>query len=91
VRIDKTQGLGPQELPDAARSTAKSGKPAQPAGDVDGANLNLTTAALLRPAVDTPDVDTDAVEQARQLLKSGQLDSPDACLRAARNMLDKGI
>ncbi len=93
MRIDKTQNLGPQELPDPTRSTqaAKPVQVAAAAGDVDGANLDLQMAALQRQAAQTPDIDTDAVEQARQLLKSGQLDTPDAILRAARNMLNRGI
>jgi hypothetical protein len=93
VRIDKAQHLGPQELPDARSAFNKANRPAGPAaaGEVDGANLDLKTAGLLQQAADVPAVDLDAVERARQLLKSGQLDTPEACLRAARNILDRGI
>jgi len=37
------------------------------------------------------DVDLQAVAEARDLLASGQLDTPDAARRAAQALLDRGI
>jgi hypothetical protein len=37
------------------------------------------------------DVNKQAVADARELLKSGKLDTPDAARRAAESMLDLGI
>jgi hypothetical protein len=93
VRIDKTNGYEPQGLPTSGRPTAKPGKPAA-AGvneDVDGAQIDLTSAALARQAASSADVNAAAVQEAKQLLQSGQLDTPEAIRRAAQAILTTGL
>jgi len=66
----------------------RSTKAGSEAGDelkVDGNLGELATQALA--AGD----DTAAVEEARKLIASGQLDTPDAALAAAKKMVELGI
>lgn len=47
--------------------------------------------AYVRKAVANEGVDMQAVAEAKKLLDSGQLDTPDAIARAAENLVTKGI
>lgn len=46
---------------------------------------------LIQAALSAPEVNAQAVEEARQALLSGQLDTPDAARRAAEHLLDLGL
>jgi hypothetical protein len=48
-------------------------------------------AALIARASEAPDVNLEAVEEARRLIAEGKLDTPEAARRAAENLLDFGI
>jgi hypothetical protein len=93
VRIDKTNGFEPQGLPPGGRPAAKPGKLASPTADeaVDGAQIDLTSSALVRQAAASADINAAAVQEARKLLQSGQLDTPAAIRRAAQAIIDTGL
>lgn len=80
--------LNPGQNGPAARSAAGK-SPLKTA--IDGCETPVPQAGLVLQAMAADEIRTDAVEQARQLLKSGQLDSPDAVRKAAQAMLDLGL
>jgi hypothetical protein len=55
------------------------------------ASLQIDCAALIKQATETPQTDANAIERARKLLSSGQLDSADNYKKAAENILRLGI
>ena len=61
-----------------------------PVGDAD-ASLQVRFGDLINQAKQSAETDTDAVREARRLLNSGQLTSPENIASAARNMLSFGI
>ncbi len=89
MRIDGAYNIGPQDLPGKSRGSAKSSKPAS-ADDV--ASL---FSSELKPYIDKaatePEVNQQAVTEAIRLIRSGQLDTPDAIRRAAQGLLLHGI
>lgn len=97
VRIEGTFGTEP--YPPAGGPNGK-GKP-EKAGDSvtsdkakDAARdllVSSTSAPLVRKAAAVDEVDLQAVEEARRALQAGELDTPDAVLRAARAILDLGL
>jgi len=91
VRIDGTY------RPDLTKLTEMPGEPAtagkSQAGPPQAAAPSAAKIdAQLQPYLDkvreNPDVDMEAVRSARKLLDEGQLDTPDAILRAAQAMVD---
>ena len=59
-------------------------------GDAD-ASLQADYASLIDQATQIPHTDTSAVQQAQQLLLSGQLESPENIQAAAENIVKFGI
>jgi len=57
-------------------------------GDV---SLQVNYASLINKATQIPQADTKAVQQARQVLLSGQLESPENIRAAAENIVNFGI
>ncbi len=76
--------LGKTSLP----SPEPANKPAQ--SDTD-ATLQVSFADLINKARESATADTNAVEEARELLLSGQLTSPENIRSAAGNILCFGI
>ena len=62
-----------------------------PASNQEDASLQVNYESLIEKAKQPPQEDTDAVQQARQLLLSGQLDSPENIRAAAENIITFGI
>ncbi len=62
----------------------------RPANDADAA-LHISFDDLIGKAKDSTEAQATAVEEARQLLLSGQLISPENIASAARNILTSGI
>jgi len=94
VRIEGTHGLEPQALPENAEPLPKPPASAEAGGEKAPADASPVPPACrpyVQAALAADDVDHDAVEAARKLLQSGELDTPEAILRAARAMLDKGV
>jgi hypothetical protein len=48
-------------------------------------------AAYVAKAKSSPEVNTDAVAEARRLMEAGLLDTPEAVLKAAQAIVDNGI
>jgi hypothetical protein len=55
------------------------------------ASLQLDYASFIDQAMQAPQTDTDAIQRARELLLSGQLESPENIRTAAENILELGI
>ncbi len=96
MRIENTYGFQPGRVDkkDAAGKTGKSGKSKPDAKVKQTAPEDLVSSEAqpwLEKLAALPDVRTDAVEAARQALANGELDTPDAAARAARNLLDGGL
>jgi hypothetical protein len=92
VRIDPTHGPEPHGLPEGKPASAK---PTRPAGAEEkptahSAELLATHKPYVRKAMEADEIDLQAVQEARKLLESGQLFSPEAVRRAARNLLEDG-
>ncbi len=68
---------------------------ANPAGSTDGddadASLRVSYASFMAAATESPEDDPQAVEAAKQLIESGQLDTADNIRQVAENILDSGI
>ena len=62
-----------------------------PAADVADATLQVRYGALVERAQQTPTDDAKAVERARQLLMSGELDNPENIRKAAENIVKFGV
>ncbi len=74
------------------QSASKQTDPAKaPLDNQVDASLQVDYASLVEKAILIPPENARAVEEARQLLLSGQLDSPDNIRQAAENMLEFGI
>jgi hypothetical protein len=56
--------------------------------DID---LQIDYASLLNKAVQSPQTDTEDIQRARELLASGQLESPENIRQAAENIIKFGI
>lgn len=94
MRIDGPENVGAHRLPDenipnppAAKSPDT--RAAQPDSDVPVGDAAYRQYILKAAA--TEEIDLQAVAQARKLLESGQLDTPEAADRAAENILSTGI
>jgi hypothetical protein len=72
-----------------AKSTNQTG-PAGSAPDED-AQLQVNYASFIDQAQQAPETDAAAVQRARQLLLSGQLDSSEIIHQAAENIINYGV
>jgi len=61
------------------------------AGDDADVSVQVDYASFIDTALQTPKTDSQAVEKARQLLLSGQLESPENIKQAAENIITFGI
>ena len=68
-----------------------TGSPRKEAAEKADASLEVQFASLLEQARQAPQDDTEAVQQARRLLITGQLDSPDNVRQAADAILSFGF
>ncbi len=93
MRIDGTQGAGPNGLNEASAATGKHVPPASvgAAKPAEALEFDSVHGAYVRKAAAGDSIDAATVAQARKLLESGQLDTPEAALRAADRMLDRGL
>lgn len=57
----------------------------------EDAQLQVNYASIIEQAQQIPEVDSEAVQRAQQLLLSGQLDNPENVSEAAENIIDFGI
>ena len=61
------------------------------AGNKADATLQIDYARLMEQALNSQPTDTDAVQKAKELLQSGQLDNPANIKEAAANILKFGV
>jgi len=81
------------QIPDLLRDTsARQPKCTQtPAENTADASLQVSYQPLIEKAQQESLQDTEAVERARQLLLSGELDSPENIRKAAENIITFGV
>ena len=87
--IDK---IGNSQIPDFMENASRQTDSAKnsSANDAD-ASLQVDYAFLLEEAAQRPASDSNLVQQAQQLLQSGQLESPENVRAAAVNLVTFGI
>jgi hypothetical protein len=61
------------------------------AGKDDDVRVQVDCASLIEKAMQPPQTDADAVQQARELLLSGQLETPENIRQAAENIIKFGV
>lgn len=88
--IDKINNNQIQDLFDSA-SPKQPPAAKSPSSESEDASIQINYAALIEKAIEKPQTDTEAVQRARQLLLSGQLDDPQKLREAAENILSFGI
>lgn len=59
--------------------------------DTTDASLQADFASLIENAAQPPQTDANDVQRARELLESGQLDTPQNIIAAAQNIAEYGI
>lgn len=93
VRVDGTYNLGPRKAAEEkdAKAPGTTSAPAAGPADAGGAQVVLSQEKLISAASAAPQVNAQAVAEARALLESGQLDTPEAANRAAQRILDLGL
>ncbi len=93
MRIDGTHGLSPQPLTGAEVSAKDAARAKGASGEVEQGAVRMQSqyARYIDAAHATETVDSEAVREARQLLESGRLDTPERARAAAEALLDFGI
>lgn len=71
--------------------TSKQPNPADALPDDQDVSVQVNYASLIDQAMQIPQTDVNKVEQARKLLLSGRLESPDNFRQAAEYMVTFGI
>jgi hypothetical protein len=72
-------------------SAGQANRPKPAKNEQADATLQINFDRLIEQANKLPTDDTDAVQKARQLLQSGQLDNPSNIKEAAENILKFGV
>lgn len=85
-KIDTNQPLIKSET-----SPRQSDPASVPGNDGEDASLQVDYASLIDEAIQTQQPDDKIVQQARKLLSSGQLESPENIRTAAENIIKFGI
>lgn len=95
MRIDRANnGLDPKALSEALAQTQRQAPPASgTAAGVgqDGLVIEPRNARYIQQAGEVDEVNLQAVEEARKLLESGQLDAPEAAGKLAEKILRFGL
>lgn len=93
MRINPTNGFEPRPLTDAAAGPLRDGVvPASQQPEADqGLVVERQHAAYIQKAAGSDEVNQQAVEEARKMLESGQLDTPQAATRLADAILKFGL
>jgi hypothetical protein len=80
------------QVPDVMKDISKqSGPSAQKANNQPDAALQITHQEIIEQAGQLPAEDINAVEQARKLILSGQLDTPENIRAAAQALAKFGV
>ena len=91
--IDK---ININQIPDPRRagdgsSADQPNRTKQVANDKADATLQIDYARLIEQAIQSRQAETDAVQKAKELLQSGQLDNPANIREAAANIIKFGV
>jgi hypothetical protein len=89
-KININQIQDPRQAGDGP-SAGQANRPKQAANSQADATLQIDYGKLIEQALNTPQADTDAVQRAKELLQSGQLDNPANIKEAAENIIKFGI
>ena len=91
MRIDGTHGMDPRAVSESGSAEAKPLRPAPREGQEPlGVELLSSQQAYVDQAAAAPETDPQAVAAARELVRTGQLDTPEAIRRAAEALLQFG-
>lgn len=91
MRIDGTHGMDPRVVQETGSAAAKPLRPAPREGqEAQGVELLASQQAHVNQAAAAPEIDEQAVAAARELIRTGQLDTPEALRRAAEALLKFG-
>ena len=88
MRIDGTNRLAPRDLTDSA-SAAKAPKTGLADATAAGPELCRSAESFAKQALAVDDVNKQAVAEAKELIRSGKLDTPEAIRRTAQAILDQ--
>jgi hypothetical protein len=91
VRIDGISNPEHLNCPNGKTSASKSKSSDARGADAGGGAGQSAQQSLIETALAVNDVNTQAVEEARKALLSGELNSPEAARRAAEAILDQGV
>lgn len=94
MRINGPYGFEPPGLTNRSDKPGKSGKTDDGGKTGRASGGSLVQAAhnsFVSLALQTEEVNTQAVNEARNLLENGQLDTPEAARRTAEAILDLGF
>jgi|WetSurMetagenome_2_1015567.scaffolds.fasta_scaffold1425101_1 hypothetical protein len=95
MNIERTHGYyDGSVMPQEPHKPVRARQDGQEAKKVPGETETVadsTFQALTLQAASTPDINAQAVAEAKRLLQSGELSSPEAIRRAAKAMLSRGI
>jgi len=85
-KIDTKQSL----MEPGSSSIKPNSAGAIPDKDAD-VSVHVTYASLIEKAMQTPQIDTQLVQRARELLLSGELENPKIIREAVKNIIKFGI
>ncbi len=88
--IEKVNANKIQDFLEKSSSRQPNSAAALPDNDVD-ASIQIDYASFIDRAMQTPKTDSKAIERARKLLLSGELESLKNTKRAAKNIVTYGI
>lgn len=92
MRIDGTTGSELINLPGGEGKFSKTKTSNSQGAAVEKGLEHISSQKLLiQEALGATEINHKAVEEARALLESGQLDTPEAAKRAAQNIIDIGF
>jgi hypothetical protein len=87
--IDKIDNNQPLIEPGPASGSANQPRPLPKTGD--DVSVQVDYASLIEQALQTPQDEALRIQQARELLLSGELESPQRIREAAENILKFGV
>ena len=91
VRIDGSYIPDPRKPQEDRAASARRPGDTEAGASVGGAEVISSQERLITDAGAVAEVNTQAVAEAKALLESGALDTPEAAGRAAKAMLDIGL
>lgn len=79
-----------KQVTDLTKDAPKQQKPA-PSDNLQDASLQISNESLIHQSQQLPSQDSSAVEEAKKLILSGQLDSPENIRAAAEAIIKFGV